>query len=145
MLEVDWDRDGEGSKGVGGAQHTVGFGNFVRSFWSCSRWWDGRRWRWRRRWWRWWWRYWRHRRHARFGRLGRRWLYRARRVACDAMATLVCEPIGPVVPTLVAMTLNVLQPKLSGSGLHERSPCSLRFRGHFLMFFGAPDASQMRS
>ena len=140
MLEVDWDRDGEGSKGVGGAQHTVGFGNFVRSFWSCSRWWDGRRWRWRRRWWRWWWRYWRHRRHARFGRLGRRWLYRARRVACDAMATLVCEPIGPVVPTLVAMTLDVLQPKLSGRGLHERGPCSLRFRGHFLVFFSAPDA-----
>ena len=59
------------------------------------------------------------------------------------MATLVCEPIGPVVPTLVAMTLNVLQPKLSGSGLHERSPCSLRFRGHFVVFFGArqtPDA-----
>ena len=56
------------------------------------------------------------------------------------MATLVCEPIGPVVPTLVAMTLDVFQPKLSGRGLHERGPCSLRFRGHFLVFFSAPDA-----
>ena len=38
------------------------------------------------------------------------------------------------------MTLDVLQPKLSGRGLHERGPCSLRFRGHFLVFFSAPDA-----
>ena len=83
MLEIDWDRDGEGSKAVGGAQDPVGFGNFVGSVWSCSRWWDGRRWRWRWRRWRWRWRYRRYRRYARFSRLGRRWLYRARRVACE--------------------------------------------------------------
>jgi hypothetical protein len=56
------------------------------------------------------------------------------------MATLVCEPVGPIVPMLVAVTLNMLHPELSGRGLHERGPCSLRFRGHFLVFFGAPDA-----
>ena len=56
------------------------------------------------------------------------------------MATLVCEPVGPIVPMLVAVTLNMLHPELSGRGLHERGPCSLRFRGHFLVFFGVPDA-----
>jgi hypothetical protein len=31
LMERNWDRDGEGSEGVGGAQDTVGLCNFVRS------------------------------------------------------------------------------------------------------------------
>jgi hypothetical protein len=36
------------------------------------------------------------------------------------MAALVCEPIGPIVPMLVAVTLDMFHPELSGRGFHER-------------------------